>query len=178
MGVDITILAEDAEPVPAGRSTWHLVGPPAFTDWSTVVRPPDVDTATWELRLRAVFEDVEPFGRSEHRVYKWFGFLADVRTPGPMPCISPPRGLPDDLSEASRTWLWWWEWRAPRCTYGHTWLLTREIRDYDYDQLFLPVGASRRCTLREYLGDDFFTWLRSWGVESDVERRLVIFFDV
>lgn len=180
MGTDITILAEDPLRTSSGGSSWRLVGPPAFTSWTDVIRSSEVDPVAWEKHLQERFgEDVSPPCPSEvrmHRAYSWFGFLAGVRAPGEMPCISPPRGLPADLSYGARTWIWWWEWRWPRSGYAQSWLVASEIREYDYEQTLIPAGASRRCTLREYLGEDFFEWMRAWGVESHHERRLVLFF--
>lgn len=178
MGCDIIMLVEDPVASAAGLRTWRLGWPPAFEDWSAMIRSPAMDAVEWELSLCSRYDDLQmPDWSGGQRVYKWFGFLAGIAVLPDAPCISPPRGLPADLSDAARTWMCVREWRHPRSAYGHSWLLASEILAFDYDQSCVPPGETRSCTVREYLDPGFFDWMTTRGVDVGHERRLVFFFD-
>lgn len=128
----------------------------------------------------------QPFG---NRSYGMFGFLANVRNYSRVPCITgEPRGLPDDYTVGD----------AYRIDYhSHSWLLLKELLEYNYDQVFEDLRVTREVspgwfdgavtadpgegcatTIREFLGKYFFNHLailQTLGSPGDV--RIVFWFD-
>jgi len=134
------------------------------------------------------------------RSYKLFAFLADVRNSSCCLPIAPCRGLPED----------WWvdesDIEQDCCFYSdpnqevrnileechsHSWLLLRELLDFDYEQKFCnrdthliiengnqTWSEEKSMTYREHLGERFFEVLeilRSLGNPDYI--RLVFWFD-
>ena len=127
------------------------------------------------------------------RNYGLFGFLANVRNYSKVPVLAEPRGLPADVGDVVRQKFE--EWNCDGHT--HSWLLLRELTNFDYDQQFEDLRVTRevrpRCfdgrvtadpgggtmtTYREFLGDWYFEELdrlRTFGEPDDV--RVVFWFD-
>lgn len=130
-------------------------------------------------------ETAEPF---DDRQYGLFGFLANVRNYSHSPVIAEPRGLPEDveLTDEER------EDFADMGYHSISWLTLSELQAYDYEQTFwdrritrgnngaclAAEGEGRHLTLREFLGDGYFSrldLLASMGKPDDV--RVVFWFD-
>ncbi|MBX7247896.1 MAG: hypothetical protein K1X35_02475 [Caulobacteraceae bacterium] len=120
----------------------------------------------------------EPFN---WRSYAIFGFLADVRNYSHSPVISPPRGLPADVSPEIGA--------AGGGLLAISWLTLEELLAYDYEIEFedrrtietdedtwtfeasCPAGAGVRRPLRSLLGPRFFQELKrlkAFGAERIV----------
>lgn len=144
----------------------------------------------------------EPFG---WRQYGMFGFLADVRNYSMSPCIVEPRGLPDDSEWLNSTEDDGWGGSYTRKkdihdsgnyhTFSHIYL--KELLDYDYETqmedrrtgawvshnhfdgaITSEIGGGTIMTVREFLGESFFTHLnelKQLGNPEDV--RIVFWFD-
>lgn len=139
MGCDIHTFVERRNPE---TGLWEHLSGDLFVDWSS---------ADWRTD--------QPFDR----FYGLFAFLADVRQPGDVPCIHPPRGLPNDISQEVKSEFGFiypedcphlMERWCP-CQYSasdwhsHSWATGAELLAYDYDVKLPDTGE----TLREYLGD-------------------------
>ena len=83
-------------------------------DLFSIIDPTDLD------------EKPERIGLLEDRVYSRFAVLADVRNRGNYPCISYPRGLPDDVTKYVKEEYEDWRLDAHSCSY----LTMREIVEF------------------------------------------------
>lgn len=87
----------------------------------------------------------EPWEPYDNRNYALFSVLANVRNgygfagcdtgEGYRP-IDDPRGLPPDMSPLVKEW-------AEAGDHSHSWLLVRELLDYDWDQIAVKRGCVR-----------------------------------
>lgn len=134
--------------------------------------------------------DIEVF---DCRSYGIFGFLANVRNYSEVPCISEPRGLPDDWSQKYAESL------GLNCGGYHScsWLSLTELLNYDYNVVFwdrrisrvmsthwvdgaatAKEGEGRMIRIRDFLGDYFFEELfRMLELSNSDDVRLVFWFD-
>lgn len=147
------------------------------------------DSGEW-IEVRDKFSGgPDPF---DWRSYGMYAFLAGVRNYSAVTPISEPRGLPDDFDmeefekgEGGMRWLG---------EHSFSWLSVNELLSVDYDQMIedrrvmrqtgpnvwdggqtCEPGEGHKTTLREFLGDGFFSdlrMLRNLGVE-----RIVFGFD-
>lgn len=134
------------------------------TDIYTHVEQQQED-GTWEHIQWSGDEDHGPF---DDRSYWRFGWLAGVRDHDVTP-ITPPRGLPDDLSAVVRK-----QWGSGLVWHTPSWLTVQELVDFDYDQ---PAGVDDE-TYRDMLGPAFFDdveQLTEWDQEQ--RCRVVFWFD-
>lgn len=126
----------------------------------------------------------------ENRSYAYFGWIADVRNYSQVPPISPPRGVPDDMSPETKKSFEGWDIDA----HSASWLTVDEILAVDFDQVIedrrvtrqtgpnswnggctAEPGQGKKETLREFLGEytvNALFKLRDEGVE-----RIVFWFD-
>ena len=127
------------------------------------------------------------------RNYRLFGFLAGVRNYSVVPVLAEPRGLPSDVGDVVHQKSEHWDVDG----HTHSWLLLRELADFDYDQQFedrrtqrvrpggvisggetADPGGGAMTTFREFLGEWYFKELdrlRTFGEPDDV--RVVFWFD-
>lgn len=151
MGTDITMYAErrnhqfdfgpyaweivgvipDQDEIKQNRISWHQPNP----DWSAEENARDLQECCEGDVLEAWQKLIVMHGRD----YEMFGFLADVKNRWGSPVISAPRGLPLDLSYGIRRALEQYEkvWGTDYM-FSHSWLLLRELCDYDYSITFTP----------------------------------------
>lgn len=152
--------------------------------WALALTPlPDV-TRPWDDP-----DEVFP----DHRDYGLFGFLANVRNYSEVPTIVAPRGLPDDVSDATRAK----HAEEGGDAHGETWITLAELLTFDYEQTFwdrrvvkqtgpnsfngaarAEEGEGKHVTFREFLGTEYFDRLNSLtrlGYPPDV--RVVMWFD-
>jgi hypothetical protein len=112
----------------------------------------------------------------EERSYPLFGFLANVRNYSRSPVISPPRGLPEDVSPAVKTEADSWGSDG----HNHSWLTLADLAGFDYDQTFVDRWRDppAEIRIRDFLGDWYFkrlALLSTLGNPDDV--RIVFWFD-
>lgn len=114
-----------------------------------------------------------------HRNYGMFGFLANVRNYSKVPCISPARGLPEDVDELIRA-----EYEDNFDVHTASWLTIEELLSFDYNQTFedrringdvLPIGEGKMLTIREFLGEKFIDKLKK--MKEDGVERIIFWFD-
>ncbi len=129
----------------------------------------------------------EPF---DDRDYGLFGFLADVRNYSAVPPLSPPRGLPDDVSDEVREMS---DWQGGY--HSHSWFTLKELLDFDYSQssedrrytdekgnggATAEPGKGETTTYREFFSETFFRDLeilnQCFG-EKPEDVRVVFWFD-
>ena len=147
----------------------------------------------WELAAQEIFPlddsarkwykkdfTSQPFSEQS---YALFGFLADVRNYSRCPPIATPRGLPSDWGEN--------EHPEDGDYHSHSWLLLRELLEFDYQQKFLAQREDNYIdsgeilqiwgsyiTYQEHLGERYFKTLEilsSLGEPNCV--RVVFWFD-
>lgn len=137
---------------------------------------------------RVIFGDeFEPFS---DRDYGTFGFLADVRNYSAVPPLAPQRGMPEDVSAATKEDFDGWGSDA----HSASWLSLSELLAFDYDTAMedrrcvrrrpdgvldggstCDPGEGKAVTYREFLGRRFFRDLdRLKSVGAD---RVVFWFD-
>lgn len=141
-----------------------------------------------------LFDNSTTFGDSpiNWRDYNLYSWLADVRNYLCVPAISPPRGIPDDVSpevaQANDAWA--------VVSHSHSWLSLAELLAVDYDVAFGDKEATtqvpdflngksltneekgKRFTLRKHLSEEYFQILeilKTIGDPCDV--RIVFWFD-
>lgn len=125
---------------------------------------------------------VRVLGREQFdsRSYAIFGWLAGVRNYSAVGPLTPPRGLPSDLSPEVADAAAQFRDEA----HGHGWLSVAELQAVNYEQAVedrrgkngttLPAGEGRRVTLREFLGPCFFEYLNA--LKSAGAQRVVFWF--
>lgn len=134
--------------------------------------------------------DPEPF---DCRDYRLFGFLADVRNYSHSPVISKRRGIPGDASEHVLEMNDYWDSDG----HSHTWLLLRELLDFDYNQeiwdqrvmkqdgpnswngaALAEEGEGAHLRLGVFLGEWYFKELNRFKQLGPPEdTRIVFWFD-
>lgn len=139
-----------------------------------------------ERRADGKWEAIKGFAPFDWRSYGMFGFLANVRNYSAIPCISEPRGLPDDspFSEDHSD-----------CDYhSGSWLSVDELSAFDYEQeiedrrvtrqvapnmwsgaVTAEPGEGAKTTFREFLGEGFFDDLQK--LKDIGAERIVFCFD-
>ena len=125
--------------------------------------------------------------------YGIFGFLANVRNYSEVPCISEPRGLPDDWSQDYTESL------GLNCGdyHSYSWLTLSELLNYDYNIVFwdrrisrvmstgwidgaatAASGEGRMIKIRDFLGNYFFDELfRMLELGDSDNVRVIFWFD-
>jgi hypothetical protein len=125
----------------------------------------------------------------QHRDYRIFAFLADVRNDAGIPPIAQLRDLPDDTSDGVVA-----EFRKCDDAHSVSWLSISELLAYDYDRIV--TGKERRAVMaahhddrggavmaeevngmamRELLGESFFDELQA--LKACGAERIVFWFD-
>jgi hypothetical protein len=154
----------------------------------------DIHLVVERLNEKGIWEPVEVKTPFYWRCYGMFGFLADVRNYSHVPCISPPRGFPNNVSALVKKNFDDYNYHS------HSWLSIKELSDYNYDQTFWnrritkqlgpnsytgaglaenPETEGEHLTIREFLGDEFFKDLKTLQqIEKDEgEIRIIFCFD-
>lgn len=150
-----------------------------------------------EVRIDDTWTYLPDFLVWDVRNYGLYGFLADVRNYSESPVITPPRGLPDDVSpvlaEEHGTENWY---------HSTSWLTLAELLAYDYEQVFwdrriervtsvhpsggrvidgaarAEEGEGEHLSLREFLGEWYFRELERLGeLGAPEDVRVVFWFD-
>jgi hypothetical protein len=157
--------------------------------WKNVGKVFPVKDKIWADIIKSGTE--EPF---YPRNYGVFGFLADVRNYSHVPTIAPPKyAIPEDASPETIKDYEGWEDDA----HTATWLTLAQLLEPDYDKTFwdrrvtkqtaknvwdgaalAEEGEGTHPTLREFLGDTFFShleFMKGLGAPDDV--RVVFWFD-
>lgn len=145
------------------------------------------DHGTWEHKRWEPLEQYED-GPFTARIYRVYGFLADVRNYSQVPPIAKVRGLPDDVSAEVRAEDGKWGGYG----HSHSHLTVDELAAFDYDQSFedrrvtrgnnggrtAVSGGGEMTTFREFFGADFFRDLDVLVVMNrDRPTRVVFWFD-
>lgn len=131
--------------------------------------------------------DMEPF---DWRSYGMFGFLAGVRNYSDITPLSPPRGLPGNLSHDVAEDYESWQSDA----HNASWLSVDELARFEYNQPMedrrvivqlaenlwsgagtADAGGGEVTTYREFLGDAFFDDLEK--LKAAGADRVVFWFD-
>ncbi|WP_328439146.1 hypothetical protein [Nocardia puris] len=122
------------------------------------------------------------------RQYGLFGWLADVRNYSAVPPISPPCGLPGDVTRRVRRDYEEWGFDA----HTASWHLLEGLLAFDYDATFedrrvrlgndyghtAEPGGGKVVTYREFLGGWYFAELERLKLLADgAPARLVFWFD-
>ena len=123
----------------------------------------------------------EPF---EHRNYSVYGFLADVRNYSECKPISELKGLPEDSEYLNEVVDDFWFKSTRRQdivgdNFGCSWILLKELLDFDYEETFLDMRGCENgnlTTYREHLGHMFFYDLERLKELGDPEKVRVVFW--
>lgn len=172
----------------------------------------------WEIIKEEIFPSYDSKTSSpfDYRSYSLFGFLADVRNYSHCTPIRECRGLPEDSEYLNSPSPYAYQ-RNPMSGepiplseqetiksdileggyYGHSWLLLKELLDFDYDQTFwdrritreekpncfnsaalAEEGEGQIITYREHLWEHFFEEIEILKTLGDPENvRIVFWFD-
>jgi len=122
--------------------------------------------------------------------YGMFGFLANVRNYSQVPCISLPRGLPENVSEEVK----WYIEHEGDGAFSVSWLSVDELLNFDYNSQFedrrcakqirprfwdhgstCEVGEGKMTTYRDFLSKEFFRDLLILK-ENQADRIVFWFF--
>lgn len=141
MGVDIDMFAERRRSAQGWERAEPMVPNPFREDevWMKVVRR----NPGWEERYPALVREPIYNSRNRHLYHALVLGVSAGRQPLVEP-VAPPRGIPDDVTTESRAW------NHPDA-YCRSWLLVREIEEYDWDQEVIETTS--RCMAVEPWGE-------------------------
>ena len=158
MGTDIYLYAEIKK-----NNGWHHLG---GVEENPEYYPEDEPNA----------QLLKPVEFYSTRNYNLFGILADVRNPNgrtfdnqKFEVISPPRGLPKDLSPEIQNWLKDWEWEDDEESdvSSPSWLLLSELLQFDWHNKVMRYEAMVDARVAHLFEDEKPFPYRQWpeGIE-------------
>ena len=108
------------------------------------------------------------------RNYIVFEILADVRSGSYDICISPPRGLPDDISYPYKTMLDYWGTSA----HSHSYFTLKELQDVDFDDMLENLLTDDIYYIKIAVGQIREIMEKMSKIDSNPEHvRICFFFD-
>lgn len=117
------------------------------------------------------WKSIPRFSVFQDRNYTVFSFLAGVRKYDEIQAISPPRGIPKDVSSTAQNSFK----RLGMDAHTPSWLSLEELMAFNYDKKVYAKNDPRQGTYRDFLEHYFFSDLEKMK-EKGVER-IVFWFD-